>query len=92
MGAFLGCATASTPASLSLSGNQDDKSLNYLTFLAAPLLDIKDSSEEHKFSGNKEIAKNTDPVGHIIDAYVHHALVDSYGNILFVDMQGRFPS
>lgn len=84
-GAFIGCATEVSAAS-----TQDDKSLNYSTFLAAPLLDIKDSGEERKFSGNEEIAKNTDPVGRAIDAFVHHALVDSYGDILFVDVQGEF--
>lgn len=84
--AFVGCATQ---ADVSLS-DQDDKSLNYSTFLAAPFLDIKDSGEERKFSGNEEIAKNTDPIGRVIDAFVHHALVDSYGDILFVDVQGVF--
>ena len=69
---------------------QDDKTLNYSTFLAAPLLDVKDSGEERKFSGNEEIAKNTDPVGRVIDAFVHHTLVDSYGDILLVDVQGEF--
>lgn len=83
-GAFIGCAT-----DVFLS-DQDDKSLNYSTFLAAPFLDIKDLGEERKFSGNEEIAKNTDPIGRVIDAFVHHALVDSYGDILFVDVQGVF--
>ena len=63
-GAFIGCATDVTP------GTQNNTSLNFSTFLAAPLLNIKDSDKEQKFSGNEEIAKNTDPIGHIIDAYV----------------------
>ena len=36
------------------------------------------------------MARNTDPVGRVIDAFVHHALEDSFGEILFVDVQGEF--
>ena len=85
--AFVGCATDAPP---SAEDSDDSRSLNYPTFLAAPLLDINDSGKERKCSGNEEIAKNTDPVGHVIDTFVHHALEDSFGEILFVDVQGEF--
>lgn len=54
-----------------------------------PLLDLGDKTEERKFSGNEEIAQNIDPLGRVIDAYVHHTLVDSLGDILLVDVQGK---
>ena len=65
-------------------------SLIFRDFLAMPLLDLGgENIKERKFSGNEEIALNIDPLGRVIDAYVHHALVDSLGDILLVDVQGR---
>lgn len=71
------------------TGATDDRSLIFSDFLAMPLLDLGGDTEERKFSGNEEIAHNIDPLGQVIDAFVHHALVDSFGDILFVDVQGR---
>ena len=70
------------------NGEVDERSLVFMDFLAAPLLEINDETEERKFSGNEDIAQNKDPLGQMIDAYVHHALIDSFGDILLVDVQG----
>ncbi|KAH9991685.1 hypothetical protein BJV77DRAFT_513913 [Russula vinacea] len=85
-GSFIGQAVgvASPPD----TGATDDRSLIFSDFLAMPLLDLGGDTEERKFSGNEEIAHNIDPLGRVIDAFVHHALVDSFGDILFVDVQG----
>jgi hypothetical protein len=68
---------------------EDNRSLIFTEFLAAPLL-IHGSEEanEHKFSGNEDIGNNTDPLGRIVDAYIHHTLVDSFEDILLADVQG----
>jgi hypothetical protein len=71
------------------TGATDNRSLIFSDFLAMPLLDLNSNTKERKFSGNEEIAHNIDPLGRVIDAYVHHALVDSLGDILFADVQGR---
>lgn len=68
-------------------GEVDECSLIFLDFLAAPLLEINEL-KEWKFSGNENIAHNKDPLGRMIDAYVHHTLIDSFGDILLVDVQG----
>jgi len=65
--------------------------LIFNTFLAAPLLATDETTEERKFSGNDEIASNTDPLGRAVDAYVHHTLVDSFGELLLADVQGNNP-
>jgi myosin-heavy-chain kinase len=70
-------------------GEVDERSLVFMDFLAAPLLEINnETGEERKFSGNEDIAHNKDPLGRMIDAYVHHTLIDSFGDILLVDVQG----
>ena len=69
-------------------GEVDERSLVFMNFLTAPLLEINSETEERKFSGNEDIAHNKDPLGQMIDAYVHHTLIDSFGNILLVDVQG----
>lgn len=70
-------------------GEVDERSLIFKDFLAAPLLEINNSeTEERKFSGNENVAHNKDPLGRMIDAYVHHTLIDSFGDILLVDVQG----
>lgn len=87
-GSFIGCAAGIAPAPD--SGTVDNRSLLFDYFLATPLLDINDKFDERKFSGNEDVGHNTDPLGRVIDAYIHHALVDSLGDILFVDVQGMF--
>jgi len=79
---------ASPPA----EGAVDERSLIFGDFLAMPLLDLGDDTDEQKFLGNEEIAHNIDSLGHMVDAYVHHALIDGLGDILFVDVQGGFLS
>lgn len=87
-GSFIGCASGISPAPD--SGTVDNRSLLFDYFLATPLLDINNTTEERKFSGNEDAGHNTDPLGRVIDAYVHHALVDSLGDMLFADVQGLF--
>ena len=87
-GAFIGCAAGVTPAPD--SGTTDNRSLLFDYFLAAPPLDINNETTERKFSGNEDVGNNTDPLGCVIDAYVHHALIDSLGDMLFADVQGMY--
>ncbi|KAF9456117.1 kinase-like domain-containing protein [Collybia nuda] len=86
LGSFIGkvpCIDA-----VSQIGMEDTRSLIYNTFLASPLLDINSNTKERKFLENNNTSPNTDPLGHIIDAYIHHALLDSDMSILLVDVQG----
>jgi hypothetical protein len=87
-GSFISCATGIAPAPD--SGTVDNRSLLFDYFLATPLLDINDKTEERKFSGNEDVGHNTDPLGRVINAYIHHVLVDSLGDILLADVQGMF--
>ncbi|KAF8498936.1 hypothetical protein JB92DRAFT_3099348 [Gautieria morchelliformis] len=86
--AFLGCLVeplAEVPAH-----EQSKQSLLYSTFLATPLLPfpVGPGGMEQKISGNGEVGENTDHIGIWVDAYMHHTLVDSEGEYLFVDIQG----
>ena len=70
-------------------GEVDERSLVFMDFLAAPLLKINETlTDERKFSGNEDIAHNKDLLGRMVDAYVHHTLINSFGDILLVDVQG----
>lgn len=72
---------------------KDNRTLLFPHFLATPLLPSGSQYREVKFSGNEDVGNNTDPVGEAVDAYAHHTVADSYGNVLFADLQGRhFPS
>ena len=84
-GAFIGSVFELEPEPK--KGEDDEHSLVFMDFLAAPLLEINEL-QERKFSGNENIAHNKDPLGRMIDAYVHHILIDSFGDILLVDVQG----
>jgi hypothetical protein len=84
--AFVGCATNVAPAPP--AGTLDKRNLIFLMFLAAPLLNTS-NMEEWKFLDNEEIALNTDTLGRVVDAYVHHALVNSFGDMLLVDIQDK---
>jgi hypothetical protein len=86
-GSFIGCASGIAPAPE--PGIIDNRSLVFDHFLATPLLDINPNNER-KFSGNEDVAHNTDPLGRIVDAYIHHVLVDSLGDMLLADVQGMF--
>jgi len=62
------------------------------TFLAAPLLQTTGVYTEQKFSGSDEAGNNVDTIGHAIDAYAHHILVNTYGTFLLTDLQGVITS
>jgi len=85
-GSFIGCAAGVAP--VPDTGTVDNRSLLFDYFLATPLLDINNKTTERKFSGNEDIGHNTDPLGRIIDAYIHHVLVDSFGDMFLADVQG----
>jgi len=87
-GSFISCAAGVALAPEVTT--PDSRSLLFDYFLATPPLNISDKTIECKFSGNEDIAHNTDPLGHVIDAFVHHALVDSLGDMLFADVQGMY--
>ncbi|KAK7018707.1 hypothetical protein VNI00_018300 [Paramarasmius palmivorus] len=70
-------------------GDDEDRSLVFDTFLAAPLLEIAGSgSEERKFSGNSQTGRNIDIIGQAIDAFAHHVVEETEGAYLFADIQG----
>ena len=75
----------------------DTRCLLWPDFLVAPLLEIhptdesggKSQYQEIRFSGNDTIAKNDKtPLGLVVDSYIHHTLVDSFGEFLVADVQG----
>jgi len=68
--------------------SDDTRCLLWPSFMAAPLLNIGNRNEELRFSGNDCITNNSDGLGCIIDAYVHHSIVDSNGEFLIADVQG----
>lgn len=89
--AFVG--TVETPLPDHPPGDQkDNRTLIFPHFLATPLLPSGSQYREIKFSGNEDIGNNTDKVGEAIDAYAHHIVADSYGDVLFADLQGKIPS
>jgi hypothetical protein len=57
------------------------------SFLVAPLLPIG-SAQEVKFSGNRNFTPNGDRFGDTMDAYTHHAFIDSDYTFLPADLQG----
>ncbi|KAF8991418.1 kinase-like domain-containing protein [Cyathus striatus] len=57
-------------------------------FLITPLLPIGGAYQERKFCGNGDVVNNTDTLGRAVDAYIHHALVDSHSTFLLADIQG----
>jgi len=85
-GAFVGTVTAQIPPKP--MDNADDRTLLFKTFLAAPLLSCDGLYVERKFCGNTDIPQNGDRLGLTIDAYIHHALLDSGKTVLLSDLQG----
>jgi len=69
-------------------GLEDDHMLLFKTFLAALLLPCDGLYQERKFCGNTDIQQNEDHLGLAIDAYIHHALLDSGKTVLLSDLQG----
>ncbi|EDR06692.1 uncharacterized protein LACBIDRAFT_328608 [Laccaria bicolor S238N-H82] len=69
-------------------GEEDLRSLSFLTFLAVPLITTTGLYTERKFSGSDAAGNNLDEVGRIVDPYAHHVLVDSQGSYLLTDLQG----
>ncbi|KZP07457.1 hypothetical protein FIBSPDRAFT_762900 [Athelia psychrophila] len=81
--------TTATPISARPpAGETDNCTLLFPHFLATPLLSSGSQYREVKFSGNEDVGNNMDPVGEAVDAYAHHIVADSFGNILFTDLQG----
>lgn len=82
--------TTATPISARPpAGETDNCTLLFPHFLATPLLSSGSQYREVKFSGNEDVGNNMDPVGEAVDAYAHHIVADSFGNILFTDLQGK---
>ncbi|KAG6862683.1 hypothetical protein C0993_001999, partial [Termitomyces sp. T159_Od127] len=79
-GAFVGKATNCWP--------DEDSSLIFKSFLAAPLLDTSVLYTERKFSGSFTAGQSLDVVGAALDAFAHHTLVDTDGDMLLTDLQG----
>ncbi|KAG6371337.1 hypothetical protein JVT61DRAFT_9711 [Boletus reticuloceps] len=71
-----------------MDGSEDDRTLVFEAFLAAPLLPCNGLYQERKFCGNTDIPQNEDRLGLAIDTYIHHALLDSGKNVLLSDLQG----
>ena len=69
--------------------NEEDATLEFNTFLAAPFLDTSTLYVERKFSGGTTAGRSKDIVGSAIDAYAHHVLLDSNGELLLTDLQGK---
>ena len=69
--------------------NEEDATLEFNTFLAAPFLDTSTLYVERKFSGSTTAGRSKDIVGSAIDAYAHHVLLDSNGELLLTDLQGK---
>lgn len=88
-GAFIGTLVEKLPNDS--TGDNANEGLIWSTFLAVPLLSrpLGPEAGERKFSGNQEAGDNTDSLGIWMDAYAHHTLVDSMGEFLFVDIQGK---
>ncbi|KIJ07093.1 hypothetical protein PAXINDRAFT_164631 [Paxillus involutus ATCC 200175] len=86
-GTFVGKVTSNIPPRPA-DHSTDDHTLVFKTFLAAPLLSCDGLYEEQKFCGNTDIPENEDPLGLAIDAYIHHALLDSGTTVLLSDLQG----
>ncbi|KAF8507357.1 kinase-like domain-containing protein, partial [Gautieria morchelliformis] len=85
-GAFLGTLVDKLP---DLPAEQrSNQSLIWNVFLAVPLLEP--GATECKFSGNGDTGENSDYLGIWIDAFAHHTVVDSMGEYVFVDIQGKF--
>ena len=74
--------------------NSKERAFLWNAFIAAPLLDLPleqvDNHREVKFAGNSDYDPNTTVIGRIIDAYIHHSVVDTQGLILLADVQGSF--
>ncbi|KAG1876221.1 kinase-like domain-containing protein, partial [Suillus subluteus] len=86
-GAFIGKLIDLLP-SAPIDGTDDNQSLIYDVFLATPLLPSGALYHKVKFSGNEQPGNNEDLIGHVVDAYSHHVLVDSEFEILISDIQG----
>ncbi|KAI6103660.1 hypothetical protein F5141DRAFT_1007487, partial [Pisolithus sp. B1] len=87
-GTFVGTVTVCDLPSKPTDGSEDNHTLLFKNFLAAPLLTCDGLYEEQKFAGNTDFAPNKDQLGIVIDAYIHHVVVDSGNTVLLSDMQG----
>lgn len=74
------------------AGQKDNHTLLFAHFFATSLLPSGDQYWDVKFSGNDDVGNNTDPVSKAVDAYAHPTVADTFGDILFADLQGKFSS
>ena len=82
--AFIGTVTTDVGAP-----TNDNRTLLYQTFLAAPYIPCGDSYTEEKWSGTHEAGNNDTPLGQVMDAFAHHSLIDSNYTAVIVDLQGN---
>ena len=82
--AFIGTVTTDVGAP-----TNDNQTLLYQTFLAAPYIPCGDGYTEEKWSGTHEAGNNDTPLGQVMDAFAHHSLIDSNYTAVIVDLQGN---
>ncbi|KAJ3849051.1 kinase-like domain-containing protein, partial [Lentinula lateritia] len=68
--------------------SNEECSLLFDTFLVVPLLQTKGVFTERKFSGNTQTGDNTDYIGEVVDAFVHHVLEETNRTSMLADIQG----
>ncbi|KAK7690806.1 hypothetical protein QCA50_005906 [Cerrena zonata] len=73
---------------LSGTSEEDNRTVLHDTFLAVPLLNRGSLYTEVKWCGSLDITNHQDTLGQTIEAYIHHALVDSDHEWLLADIQG----
>ena len=82
--AFIGMVTTDVGAP-----TNDNQTLLYQTFLAAPYIPCGDGYTEEKWSRTHEAGNNDTPLGQVMDAFAHHSLIDSNYTAVIVDLQGN---
>ncbi|GJJ06527.1 hypothetical protein Clacol_000719 [Clathrus columnatus] len=85
---FLGtCITIIDSEGGNTNKSDSDKlqAIRYSDFLATLL--ITSYGNEVRFSGTDAPGTSKDHIGHCVDTFAHHTIVDSLGEMLFVDLQ-----
>jgi hypothetical protein len=80
--------TVTTDVGAPTDDTDDNRTLLYQTFLAAPYIPHGDGYTEEKWSGTYEAGNNDTPLGRVMDAFAHHSLIDSNNTAVIVDLQG----
>lgn len=84
--AFIGTVTTDVGAP-----TNDNQTLLYQTYMAAPYIPCGDGYTEEKWSGTHEAGNNDTPLGQVMDAFAHHLLINSNYTAVIVDLQGNNP-